>query len=278
MRTCKSFLAWGFSCLPRFVLLLSLSFSTTDLVQADTTVRVVETWPPGDYVTLGKNQNFYLRLAYETDKPVHIWARPYFRGKPANVGSNTSLSYSGTGETFGWFFFNHPVDVVDEVRIMAGDGSDANTAVVAVWRGYVMGDNKVSGATAEPAWVAEMRGRVKAAQDEAYRARKQKPTSAFDIVSDIFFGVAFLCVVLASGFFGLFMPARAVWRWHGAWRIAAAIPGAMMAFVVLRIVVDGFRDPTSHNLFPLEIIMWGSVSTGMMVLLYLAHKFAGGKR
>ena len=89
-----------------FLLVLPLSFLPIDGAQAGTVVRIVETWPPGNYVTLGKNQNFYLRLAYETDKPISIWARPYFKGKPVNAGSNTSPSYSGTGETFGWFFFS----------------------------------------------------------------------------------------------------------------------------------------------------------------------------
>lgn len=267
--------AWGFAHLPRFILLfvLPLSFLPIDCVRADTVVRVVDTWPPGNYVTLGKNQNFYLRLAYETDKPISIWARPYFKGKPANVGSNTSLSYSGTGETFGWFFFMHPLDVVDEVRIMAGDGSDSNTAVVAVWRGYVMGDNKVTGTTAEPAWIAEIMGRVQAAQDEAYRARMREPISRTDraLVS------GFVLAALACGLFGLIMPAWAAWRWDGAWRMAAAVPAAMMAFVVLRIVVDGLRDPTSHNLLPFEILWAGSVSTVAMIVLYLAHQFFVGR-
>lgn len=256
-----------------FLLVLPLSFLPIDGAQAGTVVRIVETWPPGNYVTLGKNQNFYLRLAYETDKPISIWARPYFKGKPVNAGSNTSPSYSGTGETFGWFFFSHPVDVVDEVQITAGDGSVSNTPVVAVWRGYVLGDNKVSGATAEPAWIAEMRARVKAAEDKAYRARMREPVSRADraLVS------GFVLVALACGLFGLIMPAWAVWRWDGAWRMAAAVPAAMMAFVVLRIVVDGLRDPTSHNLLPFEILLAGSVSTVAMTVLYLAHKFFSGR-
>jgi hypothetical protein len=258
-------------CMLLFV--LPLSFLPIDGVRAETVVRVVETWPPGNYVTLGRNQNFYLRLEYETDKPIGIWARPYFKGKPVNAGSNTSPSYSGTGETFGWFFFSHPVDVVDEVRITAGDGSVSNTPVVAVWRGYVLGDNKVSGATAEPAWIAEMSARAKAAQDEAYRARTREPVSRSDraLIS------GFVLAALASGLFGFFMPAWAVWRWNGVWRTAAAVPAAMMAFVVLRIVVDGLRDSTSHNLLPFEILLAGSVSTVAMILLYLAHKFFGGR-
>jgi hypothetical protein len=255
------------------LLVLPLSFLPIDCAQAGTVVRIVETWPPGNHVTLGKNQKFYIRLAYETDKPISIWARPYFKGKPANVGSNTSLSYSGTGETFGWFFFMHPMDVVDEVQIMAGDGSDAHTAVVAVWRGYVLGDNKVTGATAEPAWVAEMTARFKAAQDEDYRARMREPVSRADraLVS------GFVLAALACGLFGLIMPAWAVWRWYGVWRMAAALPAAMMAFIVLRIMVDVLRDPTSHNLLPFELLYMGAISVGMMAVFSLAHKFLGGR-
>lgn len=59
--------------------------------------------------------------------------------------------------------------------------------------------------------------------------------------------------------------------------MAAAVPAAMMAFIVLRIVVDGFRDPTSHNLFPFEILLAGSASTAMTVL-YFVHKFFGARQ
>lgn len=262
----------------RFILLLviPLSLLPMDCVRADTVVRIVETWPPGDHVTLGKNQHFYLRLAYETDKPVHIWARPYFNGKPANAGSNPSPIYSGKGETYGWFFFQRPGIVVDEVRITAGDGSVSNTPVVAVWRGDIVGGSEVGEKEAQPAWIAEMSARVKAAEDETYRARmqEQKPRSRVDTVLLAGFGLA----VLACGLFGLFMPVWAVWRWHGGWRMAAAVPAAMMGFVIIRIVVDGLRDPTSHNLWPFEILMAGSLSLGMMTLLYLAHKLVSRKR
>ncbi|MDF0667446.1 MAG: hypothetical protein P0119_15415 [Nitrospira sp.] len=257
-----------------FLIVLPLSFLPIDGVRADTTVRVVETWPPGDHVTLGKNQNFYLRLVYETDKPVHIWARPYFNGKPANVGSNPSQTYSGKGETYGWFFFHAPGDMVDEVRITAGDGRVSNTPVVVVWRGYVVGGSEVPDAQTQPAWIAEMNARVKASEAEAHRARRQEPVSA----SDQALMTGFLLAVLATGLLGFGLPAWGVWRWHGAWRIAAAVPGAMMVFVVMRIVVDGLRDPTSHNLFPFEILMTGSISVGMMAMLYLAHKLVSKKR
>jgi hypothetical protein len=44
----------------------------------------------------------------------------------------------------------------------------------------------------------------------------------------------------------------------------------MMAFVIGRIVVDTALDPTSHNLWPFEILMWGGASTiAMGVLAFL---------
>lgn len=261
---------WVFAHVQRvmLLLLLSLSFFPIDCLGAGTVVRVVETWPPGNYVTLGQNQYFYLRLAYEIDKPVHIWARPYFNGKPASAGSNPSLSYSGTGETFGWFFFDSKGGAVDEVRIETGDGSASNTSVVAVWRGSVVGGSEVLNAQPQPAWIAEMSARAKAAQDEAYRARMQEPLSRSDTV----LVAGFLWGVLAIGLLGFVLPAWGVWRWYGAWRMAAVVPAAMMAFVIIRIVVDGLRNPTSHNLFPFEILTTGLLSLGIMAMLYLAHK------
>jgi hypothetical protein len=46
----------------------------------------------------------------------------------------------------------------------------------------------------------------------------------------------------------------------------------MMAFVVLRIVVDVARDPTSHNLWPFEVLMWGAASVAIVGALALARR------
>jgi hypothetical protein len=39
--------------------------------------------------------------------------------------------------------------------------------------------------------------------------------------------------------------------WRGTWILMAMVPAAVMA----RVIVDGVRDPTSHNLWPLEVII-----------------------
>lgn len=50
-----------------------------------------------------------------------------------------------------------------------------------------------------------------------------------------------------------------------------------MAFAALRIFVDTTRDPTSHNLWPFEILMWGALRCGWMLICALACKLFGAK-
>ena len=248
-------------------------FGVAGSARADTTVRVVETFPAGDEVVLGRNQNFYLRLAYATDKPVHIWARPYFQGREVDAGSNPSGTYNGSGETFGWFFLMQPGEEVDEVRIKAGDGSTRNTPVIAIWRGHIKGGG-ADVTAAEPGWVGEMKARTKAEQDRAMREQMNKPSSAGDVV---LFG-GFMLAMLGVGLLAFAAPAWGLWRWRGGWRIAAAVPAAMMAFVVLRIVIGGATDPTSHNLWPFEVLQAGALSVVVMLALLAARKFSGAGR
>ena len=55
---------------------------------------------------------------------------------------------------------------------------------------------------------------------------------------------------LVLGF--LVASAYALYWWRGFWRWLAVIPVAVMAFVVVRIVVQ----PEAHNLWPFEIVLW----------------------
>jgi hypothetical protein len=238
---------------------------------ATTTVRVLETWPSGDDVTLARNQNFYLRLAYDTDKPVGIWITPYFHGEKVNVGSSPSPRYSGSGEVLAWFFFFQPGDEVDEVRIKAGDGSTNNTPVVAVWRGHVVASSKSASAQDPPEWVTEMNARTKVAQDQAYREQMSKPVSAGDVA--LLNG--FMLTMLIVGLAGIAAPAWGIWCWRGGWRLAATLPAAMVVFVILRIAIGTAIDPTSHNLWPFEILMVSALSLAVMLALKVAHKWLG---
>lgn len=239
------------------------------VLQAAPSVRVLETWPPGDPVTLPQQQNFYLRLAYQSDVPLHIWARPYFQGQEVDAGSNPSPVYpAGSGEALGWFFFFGPGVQVDEVRISAGDGG-LDTPVVATWRGLVVGGD-ATGAAAAPAWVAPLQARATELIETAAGERASEPPS----VGDTLLVSGFLLLFPLVGLLALLAPVWGLWRWRGGWRLAAALPAAVMAFVVLRIVVDTARDPTSHNLWPVEILTVGAVSLGLMLVLAIARRLS----
>jgi len=242
--------------------------------RAQTQVQVQETWPAGDSITLNQNQNFYLHLHYTSDQPMHIWARPYFQGKPANAGSNPSRVYpAGSGKALGWFFLDSGAQA-DEVRISAGDGSPSGTHVVATWPVSVTAGDEPAQDTAQPAWVTTLRAADKAAQDADHQDAMNTPMTAADVA--LFSG--FMLAMIALGLIGLAWPAWGLWRWRGGWRIAAAVPAVIMAFVVLRILLGTAINPTSHNLWPFEIVMWGGLSCGAMLLLGIAHKLFAAKR
>jgi len=85
----------------------------------------------------------------------------------------------------------------------------------------------------------------------------------------------FMLAMLGVGLLGFAGPTWMLLRWRGGWRIAAAVPAIMMAFVVLRIVIGVAIDPTSHNLWPFEILMAGAMSAGVTGLLSVLRKLTG---
>jgi len=248
-----------------------LGLAGTDAVWAGATVEVLETYPAGEEVTLGRNENFYLRLRYDTEHPIGIWARPYFRGQPANAGNNGSYSYSGNGEALGWFFFSGTRGEVDEIRITASDGSIAGTPVVLTYPVHVLASERQPGAEGAPEWVARLKAADAERQKLAYQAYSNRPVAPFTSLLVSLLGIA----VLVLGVCGFVMPVGALVRWRGGWRMAAAVPAALMGFVVIRLLVGISIDPTSHNLWPFEILMVGLLSTVIMVLLTLARRATG---
>ncbi len=258
----------------RLALAVSVGFLCANSANA-ITVKVLDTDPQGSSVMLAPNQNFYLRIAFETDAPVSIWARPYFRGKEVAAGSNPSRRYNGNGEALGWFFFMKPGDQVDEVRINVGDGSIDGTRTVATYPVHVFsGGLPAAEHHAEPDWVTHLAQLDKAAQDADYKKRMSTPPSAGDVV--LFNG--FMLVMLALGALGFAAPVQGVRRWRGGWRVAAAVPIVVMAFVVLRLVVGVAADPTSHNLWPFEILQAGALSIVFMLVLFVARRLSGAGR
>lgn len=234
------------------------------------TVELLETFPPGPEVTLGENQAFYLRLAYNTDAPRRIWARPYFEGREVQAFSNPSPRYEqGSGEALAWFSFTRAGPQVDEIRISAGN---SNPRVVASHRLRIIVGNAPP-PTTEPEWIARLRSHSGMAGFDP-----QALAAEADSAGDSVLLGGFMLAMLLVGLLGLIAPVWALWRWRGGWRIAAAIPAALMAFVVLRIVVGVAFNPKSHNLWPFEILMSGGLASLLVLALWLARKLSGAGR
>jgi hypothetical protein len=235
--------------------------------RAEARVRVVATDPPGEAVTLGRDETFYLQIEYATDEPVQIWAHPYFRGEQVPARTNPSYPHAGTGTALGWFESSEPYQV-DEVRIRLGGGSPYREWEAARVPLRVVGTSGVAATRMRAPWVDELSRQAQAAQQQDLERRMSEAGSP----SGALYGVVFMLAVLAVLFGGVGLPVWAVWKWRGPWRAAAAVPLAGMAFVVVRILVDTARDPTSHNLWPFEILMAGAASLVVVGALALARR------
>jgi hypothetical protein len=256
----------------RAALLVLIAMAAARCALAATTVEVLETEPASRAVTLGSGQTFYLRLAYSTDTPARIWARPYYQNREVNAGSNPSRVHEGRGEALAWFFFlGESGQRVDEIRITAGDGSKAGTHEVARLPVSISSGTAPAATAAEPAWLARLKSEEERLQREDYERRMSEPVS----VGDQAFAAGFMLVVLALGVGGIALPILALRRWQGAWRLAAALPALWIGLVVLRIVVGTAADPTSHNLWPFEILQASVASLVLVGLLAVGRHFFG---
>lgn len=254
-------------------MLALLSLAAAADAAAETTVEVLATEPASRTVTLGSGQTFYMRIGYATDTPVRIWARPYFEGREVNAGSNPSRLHEGQGEALGWFFFlGEPGQQVDEIRISAGDGSRDGRHELLRLPVRITGGAQTPSAAAEPDWLVRLRAEDERLRREDYERRMSEPLGA----GEQLFAAGFMLAVLAIGIGGIALPVLALRRWQGVWRLAAALPAAWIGFVVLRIVLGTALDPTSHNLWPFEILQASVLSLVVIGALALARRFLAG--
>jgi len=240
------------------------------LAQRQASVELLETFPAGDTIEVQPGKNVYLRVAYRTDQPARIWVRPYYRGEQAQAGTHPSFEYSGEGELLAWFFLE-PGARVDEIRVSAGNGNPERTPEIARWPLRVSAYSNAAAPAPEPDWVVRMREADKQRRDAAFKAQMSQPVPAGQVL--LFTGFAWL--MLGVGLLGLAWPAWALWKWQGRWRRWAMLPAAVVGFVLLRIVSGVIADPTSHNLWPFELLMAGGFSLVSMLVLALLRRRAG---
>ncbi|MGH3465820.1 MAG: hypothetical protein ACREUN_03070 [Burkholderiales bacterium] len=196
--------------------------------QAEVRVSVVETDPPGEAVTLGRDETFWVRLAYTSDEPVQIWARPYLGGKEVvlpGTFSNPSIWHSGSGQALGWFSFRQAAQA-DEVRIQVGRPRSPQALDLARYPVRLSATGQPAAARTPAAWVAELRSETQAKARLEQERISSQPASPIDTVLTYGLMLLISAVVFA-------VPALlvwAIWRWRkGGF---ATAPGEPVAYAV----------------------------------------------
>jgi hypothetical protein len=250
--------------------LLALFFAilAASAAHAEVRARVAATDPPAD-ATLGRDQSFHVRIQFDADEPVALWTQAWSGGKRIDKGykSNASAKWSGSGYALGWISFDKPVEV-DEIRIVAGGGNPYREWQVASYPVKLRWSDGPPAGEAAP-WVPELQRATAAAWEAERRAAAARPRSTGEAAFGLLVIPLFLGVVLAC----VGAPIWALWKWRGWWRLAAVVPFVVMALVVARIVIDTSRDPTSHNLWPFEIVYSGAAGLALIIVLALVRRF-----
>ena len=73
----------------------------------------------------------------------------------------------------------------------------------------------------------------------------------------------------------LALQVRTLARWRGVFRALAALPLAGWLLWMVVFALDVSRDPTSHNLFPFEIVIGAFAASGYLGLLALTRRATG---
>lgn len=58
------------------------------------------------------------------------------------------------------------------------------------------------------------------------------------------------------------------------WQLLAWVPAAPLMIWGVIVAFAVTRDPTSHNLWPFEAVIWGALSVLLLIGVRIAHRFA----
>jgi hypothetical protein len=237
---------------------------------AELRVRIAETHPPSPAV-LARDEPMYLKIEYSGAENVTFWARPHQRGEPLKRGKfSPSRPHSGSGSALGWFSLDG-ADAVDEIRIVSGGGSPYRETVVLRHPIDVRGTGVPGGHRPRPAWAEALAQEEERIHRQRMREEMSRPPSVGSTLLLSGFTLAVLGLLVA----GIAGPAWGVWKWRGPWRLAASLCALPLLFTLARIVVDTARDPTSHNLWPFEILMVGGAGLAAFAVVALVKRLKG---
>lgn len=233
-------------------------------------IELLATDPPLP-ARLAVGDTLYVRLGYRSDQPVRLQARGWRSGEARPGGFNGSPAWpaSEQGEALAWFFVSE-AGALDQIRVTAGDAAGRGA-----FAEFPFPADAQFGGTPPPrapaAWVAQLQAR-----SDALQAAAAPPPS--DGPVDLLLGVVIIAAIFAVLAAALLLPLWAALRWPPPWRWGAWLAVALFALPVLNVIVGVTADPTSHNLWPLELFGSALVSLALVGVLALLRRSRGSPR
>ena len=176
---------------------------------AGVAIQVLETDPMSPAV-LGHWESFYLRIGYETDRPIRVRGEALFEGKPVtSMTSGAPLHQAGTGDAMFWFAYTTPARV-DRIRVWAEDErtrqrlAQSEISVDLTWTGQ-----RTEAVRRPPEWVERFKAEQERRAREDAAAYRDRPTSWLEV------GVFFAAMWSIPIYFVLQIVA--LWRFSGGW-------------------------------------------------------------
>lgn len=224
---------------------------------------ILDLYPARD-AQLKTGQTFYVHYRIDANAVAALTVRlqAFDRGRDVPVAnSGIGLLPPGGGTDAAYVFVQDKLSVhVDELRLVVSQlGREQPVASVPVAVDLTWSSDAAATVEPLPDWVRQWAAERSARQKEAYQ-KTMAQSSASRTIFTLLLGPALAAMILAS----IGIPLWAAWTWRGRWRIAALPALIVLGIVALRIIIDTHRDPTSHNLWPLEILIWN-----LPCLLYL---------
>lgn len=263
-------------CLAPLLLLAAASaIAAQDHAPRPPRFTVLATVPEPPRATVGRNATFYIRYRIDTEEPLLVSIDAYGQGQRLSTGNSGLTAIpagGGTGVSF-FFLLSRRRQVVDEVRLVAQTTDLPQRRWAFSVPVALSFDPAVIGAKLPvPDWLKTWR--VERATAAASAARQ--PAAGAAASHGIAVGLTLVIALLVLGLplASIALPIWAIWTWKGRWRLLAWIPVAAVGLKLVWVGIGVARDPTSHNLWPLEIALWEAPALGFLTLVWLARRAA----
>lgn len=247
-------------------LLAAFNCTRAEAFKATLAVTATDPVPP---VTFGqKGGVIYLRIQYQTDTPIKIFATGLRTGREVRDGYNnpSPLYSSGSGEAFCWFAENSGA-VIDEIRIEAhAFGLIPLTTISIPFQANWTSSEPTQARIRQP-WVLEL----EAAQSRALNEEHQRASTGWIHLVAIIAGGVIMLVAAGSVIVYVPLQAYAIRKLTGPHLFGAIVTGLIMAGLITHAV---YAYRAGAGLWPIFLIFGSPVAVAYLLWAVLRARKA----